>query len=271
MTVSANHLADLLAQREHRALQIQTLGGFRVWCDGVELSDKDWGRDKTVQLLQFLVTASDRRALHKEQIIDRLWGEEGDSKAGDQNFKVALHGINKALEPNRKNRAESRFIHRQGLSYQLNLEETWIDARELEQLVALGNQALPTDPHLAQEAYQAVIALYGGTYLPNRLFEDWSSTERERLQVLALGVMINLGEMLLETNPLESIRLAQQALLIDHTWEDAYRIQMKAYLQKGNRPMAIKTFQTCEQVLDEEFGIPPLPETRNLWKAIMKI
>ncbi|PSR11222.1 MAG: transcriptional regulator, partial [Bacteroidetes bacterium] len=76
---------------------------------------------------------------------------------------------------------------------------------------------------------------------------------------------------LLASNPLESIRLAQQALLIDHTWEDAYRIQMKAYLQKGNRPMAIKTFQTCEQVLDEEFGILPLPETRNLWKAIMSV
>ena len=39
---------------------------------------------------------------------------------------------------------------------------------------------------------------------------------------------------------------------------------MEAYFQKGNRPMAIKTYQQCEKVLDEEFGIAPLPETKRL-------
>jgi DNA-binding SARP family transcriptional activator len=101
------------------------------------------------------------------------------------------------------------------------------------------------------------------------MYEDWSSAERERLQVLALGVMTTLGELLTKENPLESIRLAQRALLIDNTWEDAYRIQMRAYLEKGNRPQAIKAYQQCEKVLDEEFGVAPLPETRRLWQEIV--
>lgn len=67
---------------------------------------------------------------------------------------------------------------------------------------------------------------------------------------------------------MESVRLAQQALLIDVAWEDAYRLQMQAYAAKGNRPMVIKTYQQCAAVLDEELGIQPLPETRKLMDKI---
>ena len=88
------------------------------------------------------------------------------------------------------------------------------------------------------------------------------------MQVLALGAIITLSELLLSENPMESIRLAQQALQIDPAWEDAYRLQMAAYFQKGNRPMAIKTYLQCEKVLEAEFGIEPLPETKALLKRI---
>ncbi|MEL7377203.1 MAG: bacterial transcriptional activator domain-containing protein, partial [Bacteroidota bacterium] len=39
-------------------------------------------------------------------------------------------------------------------------------------------------------------------------------------------------------------------------------------LEKGNRPMAIKTYKKCEEVLEEEFGIEPLPETKRLMREI---
>ncbi|MFT4762330.1 MAG: two-component SAPR family response regulator [Paraglaciecola sp.] len=262
-----NQISTLLAKREAAPIQVQTLGSFLVHCQNEPVAAKAWGRDTSLQLFQFLVTARHRRGLHKEQIIDRIW-EDVDSKAGDQNFKVALHGINKAIEPERKSRTEARYILRQGVTYQLNLKDIWIDADAVEQFIAIGNQALTDDTKIAEIAYREALDLYHGTYLPNRLYEDWSSDERERLQVLTLGAYITLGELLVEKNPMESIRLAQLALQIDAAWEDAYRIQMAAYFQKGNRPMAIKTFQQCEKVLEREFGIEPLPETLRLLRKI---
>ena len=88
------------------------------------------------------------------------------------------------------------------------------------------------------------------------------------MQLLVLGTYITLAEIILKENPLESIRLAQNALAIDATWEDAYRIQMRAYIAKGNRPQAIKTYMKCEVILEEEYGIAPLPETKQLLKEI---
>jgi DNA-binding SARP family transcriptional activator len=46
---------------------------------------------------------------------------------------------------------------------------------------------------------------------------------------------------------------------------------MQAYLAKGNRPQAIKTYQNCVHVLEEEFGIDPLPETKKLIREIEEI
>ncbi len=265
----ASQIEQLTSAEKMAAIRVQTLGTFQVWREEELISTKEWGRDKTIQLFQFFVTARHRHALHKEKIIDRIW-EDVEGKSADQTFKVALHGVNKALEPNRKSRTEARFIKRQGITYQLNQKEVWIDVNALEDYIKIGNLAHLDEPKIAIQAYQKALTLYEGMYLPNRLYEDWSSEERERIQVLTLGALITLGELIVEENPMESIRLSQQALLIDHSWEDAYRLQMQAYLQKGNRPMAIKTYQQCQKVLDEEFGIAPLPETKQLFRQIQQ-
>lgn len=195
--------------------------------------------------------------------MDHLW-EEGD----DRDFKVALHGINKVLEPSRPSRTEPIYIKRQGVTYRLDVDIAWIDVEAIEKYVTLGNEALEVEVELAQEAYKSAIELYQGAYLPNRIYEDWSSEEREKIRILILGALVNQAELLTKSNPMESVRLAQEAISIDKTWEDAYRIQMAAYIAKGNRPQALKTYQKCADVLEEEFGISPLPATKALLKEI---
>ena len=259
-------LAGLKKFQLEAPIKFQTLGQFTLWREGQKVSPKEWGRDKTIQLIQYLISYRNRNALHKEQIMDHLW-EEGD----DRDFKVALHGVNKVLEPNRASRTEAIYVERQGLTYQLNLDLVWIDVEAIENYTIIGNKAMVAFPELAIEAYQEAVALHHGSYLPNRIYEDWSSEEREKNQVLVLGALVNLAELLVTSNPMESIRLAQEAVSIDKTWEDAYRIQMSAYIAKGNRPQALKTYQKCADILDEEYGISPLPATKALLKEIEAI
>jgi len=265
-----SHLKDKLQEltefKERSIIRIQTLGQFNLWRDTVKVDPKEWGRDKTAQLIQYLISNRQRHALHKEKIMEDLW-EEGN----DRDFKVALHGVNKVLEPDRPSRTEASFVIRQGVSYQLELDKIWIDVEALEQYIIIGNEAYGEYKEVSKSAYKAAILLYQGVYLPNRIFEDWSSEEREKTQVLILGAYVILAEILLNENPLESIRLAQCAIAIDKTWEDAYRLQMQAYVIKGNRPQAIKTYQKCADVLDEEYGIEPLPATKNLLQEIESI
>lgn len=265
-------------QSTRTALCIRTLGGFRVWRNNEELESTAWTREKAIHLLQFFITLR-RQYLHKEQIIDRLWPEL-DPDRGDRDFKVALNAINKALEPDRPPRTDPSFVQRHGLAYGLNLENVWLDTEIFESLIAAANglmadgQTEPDQAHQmrydqqATECLRAAVRLYTGDYLPERRYEDWTSAERERLQVLALGAMTTLAELLLDEVPLESIRLAQRVLTIDPVWEDAYRVQMRAYAAQGNRPLALRTYAQCVKMLQQEFDVEPLPETMELFEAI---
>ena len=246
-------------------IQVYTLGTFKVIREGKQLLDKDWGRDKTLQLFQFMVTSRSRGALHKEQIMDRLWDDYD-----DKTFKVAMHGINKTLEPDRPSRVDPKYVTRSGLSYQLSHQHIWVDAEVFEALITMGNKS-STVASDSIEYYRSALELYKGHFLPSRIYEDWSTAERERLQILAVGAYTQLAELLLSKNPQESIRLCQEALTIDNVWEEAYRIQMKAYVNSGNRPLAIKTYERCKSTLNEEFGIDPLPVTKALLEEIKRI
>lgn len=263
-------LKALNDSKDSADLVFHTLGTFMADVNGRLITSKDWGREKTIQLIQFFITARHRKGLHKEQIIDRLWPDAGMDE-GNRDFKIAYHGINKALEPLRKSREEPKYIIRQGLTYQINEKNIWIDSEAFDQAIEIANHNIQKDIETAIEALEFATNLYKGSYLPNRIFEDWSSAERERLQLLAINAMISLGELKLESNPEESIRLAQEALLIDLTWEEAYRLQMMAYKNKGNRPQVIKTFKSCKRVLNEEFGIEPLPETIAVYEEIIAV
>ncbi len=259
---------DRPAHLSTAALRVQTLGGFCVWLDGMEIEPTAWGREKALHLFQFLVTTR-RRPLHKEQIVDSLWPDL-DAATADRDFKVVLNAVNKALEPERAPRATPRFIRRHGLAYGLALDEIWIDADAFEAHLAAGNEALPRQVDAAIEQYQAAAALYKGAYLPERQYEDWTSAERERLETLALGMLTTLAGLLVERNPLESIRLTQRVLLLDAAWEEAYRVQMRAYQAQGNRPLALRTYRQCVEALEREFGIGPLPETQALYEEIRR-
>lgn len=243
-------------------LKIETMGGLRVWRSGAEIPASAWGREKALALFEFFITMR-RRPLQKEAIIERLWPEL-DADAGDRDFRVALNAMQKALEPERGRRGESQFVRREGLAYALNMQTVSVDADVFEGLIAQANALHLRDTLSAVETYARAVALYAGDYLPDRLYDDWSSAERERLQTLALGSMTRLASLLLTRDTLESLRLARRVIAIEPAWEEAYRVEMRAHLAQGNPAMAVKVYQQCQRVLRDEFGLEPLPETRAL-------
>ncbi len=261
MITSCSSLSEIQNFKSKSDLQVYTLGQFKVTRQAEEISPKAWGRDKAIQLFQYLLANSNAKHIHKEKIIDRLW-EDQDMDDGNRDFKIALHGINKALEPERKSRSEPTYLMRQGISYSLNQNRIWIDSVALQHTISLAHNE--SDPDRRIELFYYANSIYQGIFLPNRIYEDWSSMYRENLQVLFLNATIDLAEISVRHDATETIRLTQQALEIDPSWEDAYALAIKAYISKGNRPMAIKTYKKCKDVLWKEFELEPLPETSKL-------
>ena len=71
--------------------------------------------------------------------------------------------------------------------------------------------------------YRRALALYGGDYLPENLYQDWVAETRERLQRRYLNAATQVAELLLESEPQEAIRWCETVLAVDPCWEEAYR------------------------------------------------
>ncbi len=257
-----------LAMNWEPLLTVRTLGQFRVWRhDGNEITAADWGREKARTLCQYLVTR--RRVLTpKERIAFDLWPEL-DTQRADRDFKVVLNALMKAFEPDRRPRTESRYVQRQGAAYGLVPSLFAVDAQEFTEAVNGAARSESSAPDLAVADYRTAVDLYKGDYLPEALYEDWASAERERLLTLFLSSASRLAELLLERQEdQEAITLAEAVLARDRCWEEAYRVLMRAHERRGNRPQAARAYQRCVSALREELDLEPMPDTTRLYRQI---
>jgi len=251
-----------------RQLRVQTLGRFTVWRGEEKIPDSDWGREKARRLFEYLLTYR-RQQIPKERIAGELWPEL-DAARADRDFKVALNALQDSLEPGRPARAPSAYIARLGASYGLNPDAAIaLDVTEFEEGIAAGSAAERRARAPAINHYRQALSLYHGEYLPDALYEDWSSGERERLAALYLTSAGRLARLLLEEGRLiEVIDWSQKVLAVDNCWEEAYRLLMRAHMANGNRPLAIRAYRQCQEALASELGLAPMVETTRLFRQI---
>jgi DNA-binding SARP family transcriptional activator len=203
--------------------------------------------------------------LERDRIITLLWPNL-DPETALRDFKVALSRLYKVLEPHRKRGAPSAYVARDGTRYGLRSEaDIWLDAEDFERWVTVGDRHFEQSSDMAVDQYREALALYRGDYLQAYLYEDWCSEERERLLTLYLHAAERLAGILIRQGAWEdAIEVCQGILARDNCWEQAYRTMMRAYVELGNRPQALRVYQRCETTLREELDIAPSPLTHRL-------
>jgi DNA-binding SARP family transcriptional activator len=267
--VAAEGALERLVYRPAYRLNVRTLGAFGVWRGDVEIRDRDWRSVKARQLLQLLLVERGRM-LPRDRIMDMLWpGLEAEAAAN--NLRVTLSRLTKAIEPSRPEGAPTYYVVQQGDTYGFNVEaDHQYDAADFSAAVDAGRAALQkgqTGEAIAH--FRQAISLYGGTFLPDCLYEDWSVVERERLGLLFTEASLKLGDLLLEEdNPHEAIGLAWRVLEYDQAQEEAYQLLIRAYGGLGERSTAMRIYARCVQALEQELGVEPLPETVALYEKI---
>ncbi len=261
---------ERLVYRPSYRLNVHTLGSFGVWRGDSEIKDRDWRSVKARQLLQLLLVERGRM-LPRDRIMDMLWpGLEAEAAAN--NLRVTLSRLTKAIEPNRPEGAPTYYVMQQGDTYGFNVaSDHSYDAAVFASSVEQGRAAVHRGDDPAAIAYfRKAMALYGGTFLPDCLYEDWSVVERERLGLLFTEASLKLGALLLDQElPHEAIGLAWRVLEFDQAQEEAYQLLMRAYTDLGERSTALRLYTRCVEALERELGVEPLPETVALYAAII--
>jgi LuxR family transcriptional regulator, maltose regulon positive regulatory protein len=250
------------------SMRVQTLGPFRVWIGDHELTEKDWQREKAKELFQLLLTNS-KQLYSKEEITQILWPWQ-DKNSSERDFKVAMNALNNTLEPHRKARSTPFFIIREGAFYGLNpLASIELDTIQFQDWVEAGLNEQNPDKSIT--LLEKALSLYKGEYLLERRYEDWCINKRERLLVYFLRGAEKMAQLLVRKENYDaSISWCERIIERDRTWEEAYRLLMYCYYRKNNRPQAMKWYDRCIEILEEELGVTPLEPTKHMYEMIVE-
>ena len=133
-----------------------------------------------------------------------------------------------------------------------------------------------SSPMAAPRRSNRFAALYRGDLLAGlavteRPFEEWLTSERERLHELAIQ---GLGHLLLHQQQAGAAELAVQTglrlLALDPLQEPVHRAVMRLYARLGRRDAALRQYQLCVDALQRELRTPPEAETTQLYQELLR-
>ncbi|GCE14514.1 BTAD domain-containing putative transcriptional regulator [Tengunoibacter tsumagoiensis] len=221
-----------------------------------------WRMARSMELYFFLLDHN--RPVHKERIIAALWPDENDH---DQTLRSTVYYLRKAIG--------ETCIPYQGGAYSLDLaalygDKIWYDVQIFSEFYARAKAALADEKtESAKKLLQETIDLYRGDYAQS-FYSDWCSLRRDELRTTYLDARRELALLFWRDKQLEECIVQWQYLLaMDNCREDAHYGLMRAYMSQGKRGLALRQYQRCVDLLQEELGVPPSASIQKLYQRLL--
>lgn len=268
--------ADMLPR-----MRVGVLGAVQAWTDGGD--PLDLGTRKQRAIVAALALAGGQ-PLPVDRIVDLLWGDEPPPGVATT-LQTYIAGLRKVIEPDRAPRAPAEVLVTVGSAYALRLAAGATDVEDFEarlasarallgELVSAPVTALPSasDPARVAEARARLteaLALWRGT--PYDELGEYAEAERvrleeERVTALELVAVCDLaaGDAGGAATRLES--LTGRYPLRERLWA----LRALALTRSGRQADALAALREVRTLLDEELGIDPSPQLRDLETRILQ-
>ena len=147
-------------------VSVTLLSGFAAEVDGEPVPDRAWRLKKARELVKLLAIAPNR-SLHREQVMDVLWGDRAPDAAAN-NLHQAVHVARRALDPS-------------AIEVRDEMVRLVADV-DVDQLIVAAAEARR---NRTPDAYRAALSLYRGELLPENRYDDWAEERRDELSELA--------------------------------------------------------------------------------------
>jgi DNA-binding SARP family transcriptional activator len=266
VAAAAARVRTLLQRRARPPIRIETFGGLRLYRSGARVPESAFGRAKARALLGALVCAG-ARGVHRDRLIDQLWHDLPPER-GARALDTTLHELRRTLEPAMSPRSGGSFLAREGEIFRLVLGEkdSW-DAGEFLELA--GAPARPGDEEALERMLRAE-RLWTGDFLADFPYEPWAEGARAELEAERLALLERLaGALAAAGRPAAAIERYRRLVATDPEREGWHRALMRAYVQAGERPLALRQYHACRATLRQRLGIEPSPETRDLYVSLL--
>ena len=126
------------------------------------------------------------------------------------------------------------------------------------------------NPKRKSNLLQKAVDLVNGHFLED-IYATWVLPERERINQLFLSTIMTLAELLKNTNQIhEALATCQQAINHEPSFEPAYLLAMKIYMQLNDRVNAIRLYDAYTKMMNDELDLPPSPEMEAIYNSLIQ-
>jgi ATP/maltotriose-dependent transcriptional regulator MalT/DNA-binding SARP family transcriptional activator len=223
---------------------------------------KNWRRMSAMELFFFLLNSD--QPLSREQVIAALWPE--DCEQVDKAFHMALYYLRKAL-------GKTCVVFSVD-GYSLNLAtcyggSIWYDVKEFQGRWSEARQALARgEEENAQQALLRMVELYRGDY-GRPFYSDWCRQRRDELRTAYLEALCQLAQIAWNHQDMEACMYYwRKALAVDNCMEEAHYGIMLCYMAQGKRSAALRQYQLCKKILQQELCVEPGSLLQELYRRL---
>ncbi len=242
-------------------LRVFLFGSARIEAGGRALALR---RSKSLALLAYLAVTGAPQ--DRDALLALLW-PEFDGERARNNLRRELSLLRAALG------AEVLSADRQQIAWSPQVPY-WLDVAAFNEHLAEAERAGPASPAGAN-ALAAAVALAGdellaGFSLPDSpAFDEWLFFQREAISQQLAGALQRLARWHGDQGDYgQAIGYARRWLALDQLHEPAQRELMRLYARSGQYTAALRQYEACARLLEQELGLTPEPETEELYAAI---
>ncbi|GIE27422.1 hypothetical protein Ait01nite_004670 [Actinoplanes italicus] len=216
------------------------------------------------QVLAVLAARHDR-IQSKDALADSVWGDDlpGNHVAALEHY---VSVIRRRLQPDGS--SASWFIVTRSGGYLFDTSRAGLDLADLRALVRRLDSLTPACPERLS-VHADILTLARQLPFPEDPYAEWAEPVRTEVQVAAVNALLQTSECVLSGDPARSLRLAQEAIELNPFLESGYRAAMTAAIAMDRQDDALRIFERCRQLLDEELGVTPSAELIRLKREVL--
>jgi serine/threonine protein kinase/tetratricopeptide (TPR) repeat protein len=228
-------------------LEVRLLGKFAVTLAGrpIEIPSHPG------QLLLAYLLLNAGKTHRREKLAGLLWPDSDEANARN-NLRQTLWRLRQTLGED--------YILADKISVEFNPEVDY----QLDVDLLLNNAENSSTDELIR-----IASAYQGSLLPG-FYEDWVILEQERLQaVFEHKMQLLLNRLVEDRRWSEVLAWGERWIALGQTPEPAYRALMLAHAGLGDRSNVVAVYQRCIKALQQELGVEPSEQTRQLYERLL--
>lgn len=239
-------------------LQFRLLGRLEASRNGESI---DLGTRKQRAVLALLLLSANR-VVSTERLIDELWGSSPPGSARSA-LQVYIAGLRKALG------SDGAMLRTTAPGYVLQVERSALDVERFAQLRDEARGA--ENPEHRSALLREALSLWRDEPLAELVTEPFASAAVPQLEHLRLEALEERIDADLELGRHAALVSELEPLVAEHPYRERLRAHLMLALYRSSRQaQALQTYREGRRVLNDELGLEPGHELRELESAILR-